>query len=128
MKNCFKRFAEKLRNHTEETEEPREDVVVPVVPEQKPEEPCEPSDEPETEEDKKKQEGAIEIFNAEGGFFIVTYDKDGFCHAFEYIGENKAAYCASKLSDLIAKAQLEYINWRSSQRPSKDGPRVTEKK
>ena len=67
------------------------------------------------EENNKKLLAISEIANGKGGFFLVTYDEDGFCNLIECIGDNKAAYKASKLNDLIANAQMEYINWRSAQ-------------
>lgn len=63
-------------------------------------------------EELKKQ--AIEAINeSEGGFFLITYDKDGYCKLTEGIGENQSAYAASKLSQLICNAQMDYINWRT---------------
>ena len=65
-------------------------------------------------EELKKQ--AIEVIKeTEGGFFLVTYDKNGFSEVLEGIGENEAAYKASKLSQLICDAQKEYINWRTKE-------------
>jgi hypothetical protein len=65
-------------------------------------------------EELKKQ--AIEAINeTEGGFFLVTYDKNGFSEILECIGDNEAAYAASKLSQLLSRAQMDYINWRTKE-------------
>lgn len=65
-------------------------------------------------EELKKQ--AVEAINGtEGGFFLVTYDKNGFSETLECIGDNEAAYAASKLSQLLSRAQMDYINWRTKE-------------
>lgn len=60
-----------------------------------------------------KQQAIEAINQSEGGFFLVTYDKDGYCQFTEGIGDNQSAYAASKLSELISRAQMDYINWRT---------------
>ena len=135
MKNCFKRFVDKFRSPNEEHGEHTEGPVVPdpneSVPTELVDSPTEPEkpEEPELPMEEKKKLEAIDLINkAEGGFILVTYDIAGFCECCEGIGDNAASCCGLKLSDLIAKAQMEYINWRSRQRSRKDEPRVTEKK
>ena len=67
------------------------------------------------EENKVKLEAIQTILNTDGGFFLVSYDKDGFSNVLPCMGENAAAYVASKLYDLICNAQKDYINFRSKE-------------
>lgn len=62
-----------------------------------------------------KAQAIEKIQNCEGGFFLLTYDEDGFCEMLEAIGDNKAAFKASKLSDYLSAARIEYANWRTKQ-------------
>jgi hypothetical protein len=64
-------------------------------------------------EEKKKLEAIAKIIESKGGFFLLSYDAEGFCELTECIGDNDAVENGSALSELLADAQLKYINWRS---------------
>ena len=66
-------------------------------------------------EEKIKLEAIEKILNTSGGFFLITYDVCGISNETECIGDNVAANQAKVLSDLISKARMEYINWRSKE-------------
>lgn len=77
-------------------------------------------------EETKKLEAIADIVNATGGSFTISYDEEGITKIVDCIGDNKAAYNASKLNDFLCDAVMQYINWRSQERFPKE-PRVTEK-
>lgn len=63
------------------------------------------------------KEKGLELLNeCTGGFFLITYDEDGYCEMYEGIGDNHAAYKACKLSDLLNDARMKYINWRTKEK------------
>ena len=65
-------------------------------------------------DEQTKLEAIKKMNECDGGFFLLTYDKDGHCEMMECMGDN-AAYLASKLSDLLSDARMKYINWREKQ-------------